>query len=179
MLYAVLVWLKVPYALNLRNSCTCLQRVCRPRDIAASAENYEQAGRNLQAFRNWVSHPRSVVSLNSDASEVPAPKKPEAPGPEDCCQVRHLEARTFLLQHSVLALLSATFPKQVTDSTARKSQSGCVECVWEVYQRELMEYQRSIAKAKGQPPPVDPFEELERQLYSQNNDRSAAKQRND
>ena len=50
-------------------------------------------------------------------------------------------------------------------------QSGCVECVWEVYQQELLQYQRALAKAKGQPEPKDPFEELEQQLYGQANNK--------
>lgn len=44
-------------------------------------------------------------------------------------------------------------------------QSGCVECVWEVYTRELQKYNFKLAKREGHAPPVDPLEELERRLY--------------
>lgn len=44
-------------------------------------------------------------------------------------------------------------------------QTGCVECVWDVYQRELHAYNLQQAKLKGEAPPLDPFEEMERRLF--------------
>ena len=44
-------------------------------------------------------------------------------------------------------------------------QTGCAECVWDVYQRELLAYNKELARRKGEPPPLDPFEELERRLF--------------
>jgi len=41
-------------------------------------------------------------------------------------------------------------------------QSGCLECVWDVYRRELLEYEKVQAIALGKPEPVDSFE-MERQ----------------
>ena len=45
-------------------------------------------------------------------------------------------------------------------------QSGCLECVWEVYRRDMQEYSRQLALRRGESPPeiLDPFEELERKL---------------
>ena len=46
-------------------------------------------------------------------------------------------------------------------------QSGCLECVWEVYRKDLIEYNRKLALLQGKPPPppvLDPFEELERKI---------------
>ena len=44
-------------------------------------------------------------------------------------------------------------------------QSGCAECVWDIYRRDLLNYEKAQAIATGQPEPVDPFEEMERRLY--------------
>ena len=49
-------------------------------------------------------------------------------------------------------------------------QSGCQNCVWEIYRQELGEYNTELAKRQGKPPPrlvVDPFAELERKLEEQ------------
>lgn len=56
----------------------------------------------------------------------------------------------------------------------RSLQSGCVECVWEVYQRELLAYQKAVARAKGEAEPMDPFEQLEAQLYGKSAGSSAS-----
>ncbi|CAL5218663.1 g368 [Coccomyxa viridis] len=53
-------------------------------------------------------------------------------------------------------------------------QSGCLNCVWEVYRLELEEYNKELAKRQGKPPPkpaVDPFAELERKLDEQKRQR--------
>ncbi len=45
-----------------------------------------------------------------------------------------------------------------------------MECVWEVYRKDLIEYNRKLAEIQGKPPPppvVDPFEELERRIAQQ------------
>ena len=44
-------------------------------------------------------------------------------------------------------------------------QTGCVECVWEVYTREMQKYNIELAKRKGEAPPLDPLEELEKRLF--------------
>ena len=52
-----------------------------------------------------------------------------------------------------------------------------MECVWNVYWRELHEYERALAAWEGraQPQPVlDPFEELERRLAQQDEQRKAS-----
>lgn len=45
------------------------------------------------------------------------------------------------------------------------AQTGCVECVWEVYTRDMQKYNLELAKRRGEPPPVDPLAELEARLY--------------
>ena len=53
-------------------------------------------------------------------------------------------------------------------------QSGCLNCVWEIYRLELDEYNRELAKRQGKPPPkaaADPFAELERKLEEQKRQR--------
>lgn len=52
-------------------------------------------------------------------------------------------------------------------------QTGCAECVWTVYQRQLLDYERARARAAGQPEPVDPFAALEAQLYGSSQDKQA------
>ncbi|KAK9794324.1 hypothetical protein WJX73_008933 [Symbiochloris irregularis] len=44
-------------------------------------------------------------------------------------------------------------------------QTGCKECVWEVYWRELQAYNAELARQKGEAPPLDPFEEMEKRLF--------------
>ncbi|KAK9821046.1 hypothetical protein WJX74_005505 [Apatococcus lobatus] len=44
-------------------------------------------------------------------------------------------------------------------------QTGCVECVWDIYSRDLLAYKTAVAKQKGRAPPVDAFAEMEKQLY--------------
>ena len=49
-------------------------------------------------------------------------------------------------------------------------QSGCLNCVWEVYREELNEYNRQLPQRQGKPPPkpaVDPFAEFELKLEEQ------------
>ena len=49
-------------------------------------------------------------------------------------------------------------------------QSGCLECVWEVYRRDLADYNTQLAKRQGKPPPkpaADPFADLERKIAQQ------------
>lgn len=46
-------------------------------------------------------------------------------------------------------------------------QSGCVECVWDIYRRELLAYEKAVAISKGAPEPLDPFEAMERRLYGE------------
>lgn len=41
---------------------------------------------------------------------------------------------------------------------------GCVECVWTLYWAELQRYNADQAQARGELPPVDPFEALELRL---------------
>ncbi|GMH34460.1 hypothetical protein BSKO_02294 [Bryopsis sp. KO-2023] len=43
-------------------------------------------------------------------------------------------------------------------------QSGCARCVWEIYLEDLNAYQRHVQEKNGEPLPVDPFLEFERQL---------------
>ena len=40
-----------------------------------------------------------------------------------------------------------------------------MECVWDIYRRDLLTFEKAQAIAKGEPEPVDPFEEMERRLY--------------
>ena len=44
-------------------------------------------------------------------------------------------------------------------------QTGCAECVWDIYSRDLLAYKTALAKQKGEAPPVDAFAEMEKQLY--------------
>ena len=49
-------------------------------------------------------------------------------------------------------------------------QSGCLECVWEVYRKDLADYNTQLAKRQGKPPPkaaADPFADLERKIVQQ------------
>lgn len=43
-------------------------------------------------------------------------------------------------------------------------RGGCRECVWDIYFRELQAYEKELARREGRPPPLDPFEELEKRL---------------
>ncbi|KAK9822684.1 hypothetical protein WJX81_000366 [Elliptochloris bilobata] len=55
-------------------------------------------------------------------------------------------------------------------------QNSCVECVWNVYWRELKEYERALAAWEGRTPPApatDPFEEMERRLEQEDEQRRA------
>ncbi|KAK9863925.1 hypothetical protein WJX84_005246 [Apatococcus fuscideae] len=44
-------------------------------------------------------------------------------------------------------------------------QTGCAECVWDIYSRNLLAYKTARAKQKGEAPPVDAFAAMEKQLY--------------
>ena len=44
---------------------------------------------------------------------------------------------------------------------------GCAECVWTVYWEGLQRYNSEQARARGEPPPVDPLEALERRLAAE------------
>ncbi|CAL8470144.1 g9686 [Coccomyxa elongata] len=59
-------------------------------------------------------------------------------------------------------------------------QSGCLNCVWEVYRRELAVYNQQLAVQEGRPaPPVvlDPFEELERKIQREKEEREKAERK--
>jgi Oxidoreductase-like protein, N-terminal len=45
-------------------------------------------------------------------------------------------------------------------------QTGCTNCVWEAYWRDLRAYEKELAALRGEQPVPDPFEELERRLAS-------------
>ena len=57
---------------------------------------------------------------------------------------------------------------------AAPAQSGCMECVWEVYQKQMLEYQAAKAKAEGKEPPADPFAALEAKLYGTDSTQNTA-----
>ncbi len=65
-------------------------------------------------------------------------------------------------------------PHRLTGACA--SQNSCVECVWNVYWRELHEYERALAAWEGRAPPqapADPFAEMERRLEQEEEERRA------
>jgi hypothetical protein len=61
-------------------------------------------------------------------------------------------------------------------------QSGCQNCVWEVYRRELAVYNQQLAVQQGRPPPpvvLDPFAELERKIQKEKEEREARQKKGD
>ncbi len=137
-----------------------------------------------------VSH---VAHQSAHAEGAHILKRPVEPGPEDCCQA---SSTSVLLHHVSLQQTCkradgpyhCTWAKASTSSVVVHSilrstpssgshpllQSGCLNCVWEVYRLELEEYNRELAKRQGKPPPkpaVDPFAELERKVEEQKRQR--------
>ena len=55
------------------------------------------------------------------------------------------------------------FPHPALHPTTFPTQSGCQECVWEVYHRAVAARQAVVAGG-GAPPPPDPFAALEARL---------------
>ena len=57
-------------------------------------------------------------------------------------------------------------------------QSGCQNCVWEVYRRDLAVYNQQLAVQEGRPPPpvvLSPFAELERKIQMEQEARKKAR----
>lgn len=121
--------------------------------------------------------------LKAAATDLPplALTPPTEPGPEDCCQVQfgnatdlsgqRINVDCFMCQigagqlHCSESNSASAENLRISNSTSWVLQTGCVECVWDVYQRELHAYNLQQAKLKGEAPPLDPFEEMERRLF--------------
>ena len=98
-------------------------------------------------------------SMNTVEQQVLLPK-PQEPGPEDCCQVsgkRSIEEASLSGCHDVILVPDRLLCKQrhchgetakYTEYDAGKlicacsMQSGCLECVWEVYWQDLKAWQQ-------------------------------------
>lgn len=55
-------------------------------------------------------------------------------------------------------------PPPTEPATEECCGKGCDECVWTVYWNNLRDYQIAVAEAQGFERPLDPFEELEKRL---------------
>lgn len=127
----------------------------------------------LQNFHSSIHSSSEELNNETQNSDL---RIPIEPGPEDCCQV---SCRSWVIENIDCNICgSVRTPSNEAVGTNSSIinlvhllglQNSCVECVWVVYWRELKAYQTEMAKRHGKPPPpMDPFEKLEKELALRN-----------